>query len=99
MQQQPSVGRIVHVLVDPKKNNGSPVAPAIITRVWAPCDAPHTDASGAGAYCVNLKIFYDGEAAPGYATSAYLFSNEDAAHTSLGKGAMVGSVCFWPPKA
>lgn len=30
----PTVGRVVQVLVDPAQNNGSDVAPAIITRVW-----------------------------------------------------------------
>lgn len=30
----PSLGRIVHVAVDPLANNGSPVAPGIIVRVW-----------------------------------------------------------------
>lgn len=32
--QQPSLGRIVIVPVDPTFNNGSDEAPAIITRVW-----------------------------------------------------------------
>lgn len=32
--QQPSVGRIVLVPMDPAKNNGSNTAPAVITRVW-----------------------------------------------------------------
>lgn len=31
---QPSIGRIVLVPMDPTFNNGSSVAPAIITRVW-----------------------------------------------------------------
>lgn len=33
-QPQPSVGRIVHVPVDPATTNGADVAPAVITRVW-----------------------------------------------------------------
>ena len=32
---KPAVGRIVHVTVDPKVNNGADVAAAIITRVWS----------------------------------------------------------------
>ncbi|MDJ0460586.1 hypothetical protein [Streptomyces sp. H27-C3] len=32
--QQPGVGRIVLVPMDPAKNNGASVAPALITRVW-----------------------------------------------------------------
>jgi hypothetical protein len=48
----PTVGRIVHVLVDPKANNGSDVAPAIITRVW--------NDSG-----VNLRVLRDNAPGPG----------------------------------
>ena len=33
--QKPSLGRIVLVTVDPHSNNGSDVAPAVITRVWS----------------------------------------------------------------
>lgn len=33
--QQPSVGRIVLVSMDPLKNNGTDAAPAVITRVWS----------------------------------------------------------------
>ena len=45
--QQPTVGRIVHVLVDPKHNNGADVAPAIITRAWGP-------------EAVNVRVLHDG---------------------------------------
>jgi len=34
-EQTPSVGRIVLVPIEPEMNNGSDVAPAIITRVWS----------------------------------------------------------------
>lgn len=44
---KPAIGRIVHVLVDPGINNGSDVAPAIITRVWSDT-------------CVNLRVLHDG---------------------------------------
>lgn len=33
-QQKPSLGRIVHVPMSTATNNGSSVAPAVITRVW-----------------------------------------------------------------
>lgn len=56
---KPSVGRIVHVLVDPALNNGSDVAPAIITRVWS--DA-----------MVNVKVFLDSEGADLCQTSVNL---------------------------
>jgi hypothetical protein len=48
---KPTVGCIVHVLVDPRHNNGSDVAPAVITRVWSDT-------------CVNLRILYDGPTVP-----------------------------------
>ncbi|WP_326829693.1 hypothetical protein OIE13_06025 [Streptosporangium sp. NBC_01810] len=86
--QKPSIGRIVHVIVDPAKNNGTDIAPAIITRVWS--ETPDS-------WCVNYKIFYDGEAAPGYTTSAYLFENEEAARTSA-EPAIPGSRAFWPAR-
>lgn len=43
---KPSLGRIVHVLVDPAINNGADVAPAVITRVW-------------GDSMVNVKVLLD----------------------------------------
>jgi len=46
---KPSVGRIVHVLVHPVENNGTDVAPAIITRVWSDT-------------MVNVKVLLDAEA-------------------------------------
>lgn len=51
MAQQPSIGRIVHVPMDPATNNGADVAPAVITRVW-------------NDTCVNVQILAD---APGTA--------------------------------
>lgn len=33
MTQTPSIGRIVHVIVDPDRNNGAPRAAAVITKV------------------------------------------------------------------
>lgn len=42
----PSLGRIVLTKVDPRQNNGSDEAPAIITRVWSD-------------ELVNLKVLLD----------------------------------------
>jgi hypothetical protein len=83
----PSVGRIILVLVDPTKNNGSEIAPAIITRVWS--ETPN-------GWCVNYKIFYDGVTIPGYASSAYLVADEQAAREN--ETAMRGTRAFWPPR-
>lgn len=46
---KPSLGRIVLVPMDPTTNNGSDVAPAVITRVW-------TDTM------INVKILTDAPA-------------------------------------
>lgn len=86
--QKPSIGRIVFAIVDPTRNNGSEIAPAVITRVWEETDE--------GAWIVNYKILYDGEAAPGYATSARLYNDERAARAASGPLAGVSS--YWPPK-
>lgn len=48
--QKPSLGRIVLVPVVPTLNNGMPVAPAIITRVWSDDT-------------VNVRVF--GDCSPG----------------------------------
>lgn len=42
----PSIGRIVHVPMDPAQNNGADVAPAVITRVW-------------NDVCINVQILAD----------------------------------------
>lgn len=47
-QQQPSVGRIVHVPVDPATSNGAVVAPAVVTRVWSETT-------------INVRVLHDGE--------------------------------------
>lgn len=46
--QKPSLGRIVLTRVDPRQNNGSNEAPAVIVRVW-------NDES------VNLKVLLDND--------------------------------------
>lgn len=92
---KPSVGRIVHVLADPKHNNGSDVALAHITRVW-------------GDDCVNLRVTYDGpSAAPegryDWVTSWALHESREAleAHCAAKRensgwaGPDWGA--FWPP--
>jgi hypothetical protein len=45
----PSVGRIVHVPVDPETSNGATIAPAIITRVWSEST-------------INVRVLHDSEA-------------------------------------
>jgi hypothetical protein len=54
----PSVGRVVHVLMDPKANNGADIAPAIITRVWS-------DST------INCRVLADGESMLWRTSSTY----------------------------
>lgn len=95
-----AVGRIVHVIVDPQTNNGSDVAPAIITRVW----------SDTG---VNLRVIRDNYPGPEeWLTSYSIHESREAleAHrdqrqaeldASLAEGAERSVIrlhgAFWPP--
>ena len=98
---KPSVGRIVHVIVDPKDNNGSDVAAAVITRVWSD-------------ECVNIRILHDGPTVPpegswrqDWMTSIRLFESReaaDAAHAEMWASLPADQTpprpfaCFWPPR-
>jgi hypothetical protein len=90
----PSIGRIVHVLVDPAHNNSSDTAPAMITRVWSDT-------------CVNLRVI--GDCSPGtgpeWLTSHQLFQTREEIeekhrlyreeHPTEGHHRPQGA--FWPP--
>lgn len=95
----PTIGRIVHVLVEPQVNNGSDVAPAIITRVW-------------GDQCVNVRVLRDGYPGPEeWMTSISLHASREAleAHAEQRRAehAAAGgnpddvriNGAFWPPRA
>lgn len=69
-------GRTVHVIVDPKKNNGSDVATGVITREWG--------ANAAGGWTVNVRTLVDGRASGDeYLTSIQLFDDEQAARARV----------------
>lgn len=87
---RPAVGKIVHAIVDPAENNGSDIAPAIITRLWSPLEAG-ADSSGEGAWCVSYRILYDGDQV-GWASSAYLFTDEQTARSRT----TTTQRAFWP---
>jgi hypothetical protein len=91
--QTPTVGRIVLTLVDPKTNNGSDVAPAVITRAWN-----ETQVNGVPCWVVNYRIIGDNSAAPEWKTSAYLYEDEAAARESIGDATPNGMRAFWPPR-
>lgn len=82
--QKPSPGRIVLTHVDPTMNNGSNIAPAIITRVFG----EHPD----GGWVVNLRVFCDASTMPLSATSVRLFDDPTV------PGADVGHSAWWPPR-
>lgn len=95
--QKPAIGRIVHVVVDPKTNNGSDVAPAMITRVWS------------DTY-VNLRLIRDNHPGPEeWLTSISLYGSLEALDEAVAKrqaefdatapgltAYRVGA--FWPPR-
>lgn len=71
----PTVGRIVLVIVDPASNNGSEIAPAIITRVWSGND---------DRALVNYRILGDHDPSDDERkTSAGLYANERAARDAM----------------
>jgi hypothetical protein len=94
---KPSIGRIVHVLVDPQTNNGSDVAPAMITRVWSDT-------------CVNIRVSRDNHPGPEeWLTSISLYDSLDALESSVAQrqaefdatGQEIKAYrggAFWPPR-
>jgi len=62
----PSLADSVLVRVNPAQNNGSDVAPAVITRVWGPT-------------MVNLRVLIDEPTMPLSMTSVTLFASEQEA--------------------
>ncbi|MCH5677823.1 hypothetical protein [Streptomyces gilvus] len=62
--QKPSVGRIVHVPVDPATNNGAAIAPGIITRVWSES-------------IVNVRVLHDSDAISWRTSAIYRDSFDD----------------------
>ena len=92
--QKPSIGRIVHVIVDPKANNGSDVAPAMITRVWSDT-------------CVNLRVTRDNHPGPEEWLTSWslhesreaLEAHRDARQAELPEGQTAAPFgAFWPPR-
>lgn len=63
MSQKPSLGRIVLTFLTPEENNGSEVAPALITRVWSDD-------------MVNVTVFPDAEYGPVRRTSVRLVDSQ-----------------------
>lgn len=76
----------------PATNNGSDVAPAIITNVFT------ND-------CVNVRVFLDSTAVPAWRTSVPLYEDREALEAGRVKWAeLVGAdpshyvAAYWPPR-
>jgi len=69
---KPSLGRVVLARVNPAENNGSDVAPAIITRVWSDV-------------LVNVRVLLDGEGIL-WRTSVALCADEESARRPAAGG-------------
>lgn len=85
---KPALGRIVHVFVDPARNNGADVAPAMITRVW--------NEEG-----VNIRVMLDGTETP-WMTSVTLRNDRESAEQVKSfritdDGRRIVAAAFWPP--
>lgn len=95
--QPASIGRIVHVIVDPATNNGSDVAPAMIVRAFGD---PYVH-DGLECQTVNVRIIADSREVP-WSTSIRLFSErptpEQIETLSSINPKGYGAVAFWPPR-
>lgn len=84
---KPSVGRIVHVVVDPRQNNGSDVAPAIVTRVW-------------NDEMVNVRVLLDGPDVLWQTSIKLVDERPEDDDESVGRDTNgVQRVAFWPPRS
>jgi hypothetical protein len=95
--QKASIGRIVHVLVDPSQNNGSDVATGIISAAWG---EPFEYNDGlAERQTINVRVLGD-NAETLWLTSIWLFderpTDEQLAALNNPKG--YRTVAFWPPR-
>jgi hypothetical protein len=94
----PSLGRVVPVLIDPAKNNGSDVAMAHVTAVWG----ENTDARGTTRHTINVRVVTDTFSDLPSLTSISLYDERPDAealaelypHNPTGRDA----IAFWPPR-
>lgn len=98
--QKASIGRIVHVLIDPAQNNGCDVATAFVTRVWGD---PYTNPSfdEAERQTINVRVLGD-SAETLWLTSIVLFDErptaEQLAAFSEHNPNGYRMFAFWPPR-
>jgi hypothetical protein len=86
---KPTVGQIVHALIPPNGNNNTPLAPAVITRVFSD-------------NVINVRVFSDGSAGTPLFTSITLFEDQAAAEawvTEQTRSEWRPVAAFWMPEA
>ena len=98
--QPATIGRVVHVLVNPNTNNGSDVAPALVVRAWGdPYTAAHDDLGE--RQTVNVRVLLDQAETP-WLTSIALFAerpaDEHLAATNQYNPHGYNAIAFWPPR-
>lgn len=91
-----SIGRSVHVQVDPASNNGSDVAAAVIVRAWG----TYTTNDGLGdRETVNVRVLLDQDKTL-WLTSIPLFQtrpDSNALAAAMPHAGPHPHVAFWPP--
>lgn len=97
--QKASIGRVVHVLVEPSKNNGHDVAPALVTAVFS---EPYETNDGLGeAQTINVRVLCDSQNTL-WLTSIQLFDErpdkEALASARPHNPNGYEAVAFWPPR-
>ena len=88
-----SVGRIVHVNMDPGANNSQEFSPGIIVAVW-------NDGTGDEAALVNIKVFPDSDQAAIWYTSIKLYDTRGVAETARQNAGLplTGIYAWWPER-
>ena len=101
--QKASIGRIVHVLVDPAQNNGSDVATGLVARVWGGPFTAGTDEATKllERQTINVRVLGD-NAETLWLTSILLFderpTDEQLAALNQHNPKGYRAVAFWPPR-
>lgn len=96
--QAPSIGRIVHVLVDPASNNGQEVAAAIVTATYGPT----SDGDGIVRHTISVRVVTDTLSDLPSLTSIYLYderpSAEKLARLYPANPTGRNGIAFWPAR-
>lgn len=101
--QPVSIGRIVHVLVDPAQNNGCDVATGIVARVWGDPYTTGTDETTKllERQTVNVRVLGD-NAETLWLTSILVFderpTDEQLAALAPHNPKGYRAIAFWPPR-